>query len=194
MAADPLPGALPGLLARSVAFDWHPAHAAKIVSLAGMREGVARVQATGKRVAAAAGSFNILMYHHARYLEEARALADFLVVLVNSDASLQAYKNRSGSYVAIPAAERMGLLAALPCVDLVAAFAETNSGPALEVVRPDLYVRGGDYAPDRLSPPERDACARLGIPVRFTTLRDYTATGWLIREIIARAGKTAPSS
>lgn len=168
-------------------FDWHPSQSAKIKTVEQLAEIARDARQSGKSVTAAVGSFNILMYHHVRYLQEARAMGDLLVVVVNSDESLQAYKNGSGKYAAIPAAERMGILAGLASVDYVAAFDGPTVASAIEQLLPSVYARGGDYTLETILPTERAVCERLGIPIRFTVRRDYTSTGGFIRDIIDRS-------
>lgn len=169
--------------------DLHPRHSAKIKSADELSAIVREARQAGRKVALAIGSFNILMYHHARYLAEAAEMADMLVVLTNSAESLQDYKNRSGKYVAIPEAERMGLLSSFACVDYVCAFGSRHADDVIASIHPDILARGGDYALETLHPPERAVCERLGIEIRFTPLRRYTNTGRFIREIIEKGSR-----
>lgn len=169
--------------------DLHPRHSSKVKTVDEVSVIVREARKAGKKTALAIGSFNILMYHHARYLAEAAEMADLLVVLTNSAESLEQYKNRDGSYVAIPEAERMGLLAAFDCVDYVCPFGSRHADAAIESIHPDVMVRGGDYSLETLHPPERAVCERFGIEIRFTPLRRYTNTGRFIREIIKK-GRT----
>jgi len=97
------------------------------------------------------GVFDILHRGHVTYLSRARALGASLVVAVNSDASVR----RLGKGADRPINEQMdraAILAALECVDLVTIFDETVPLPVLEIVRPEIYVKGGDY--DVASTPE----------------------------------------
>jgi D-glycero-beta-D-manno-heptose 1-phosphate adenylyltransferase len=95
------------------------------------------------------GVFDILHRGHATYLAQARALGASLVVAVNSDASVRQLGkgtdrpiNREG--------DRAALVAALQSVDLVTIFADRVPLATLERVRPDIYVKGGDYDVDTL--------------------------------------------
>ena len=78
---------------------------------------------------------------HTRYLEQARALGDLLVVAINSDASVRALKGPSRPVV--PAEQRAEVLAALAAVDLVAIFDELDPARVIHAVRPDVLVKGG---------------------------------------------------
>lgn len=132
--------------------------AAKISTLDEVLERVAPLRAQGKKVALANGVFDLLHVGHVRYLEGARALADLLVVAVNSDASTRAYKGPDRPIV--PEAERAELVAALACTDHVFVFGEPDVRRVLERLRPDVHVKGTDYTPD--SVPERDIVRAYG--------------------------------
>lgn len=117
-----------------------------------------RWRAEGKSVALANGVFDLLHVGHVRYLEGARALADVLVVAVNSDASTRAYKGPGRPIV--PEAERAELVAALACTDAVLLFDEPNVRSIIRALRPDVHVKGTDYTPDTI--PEADEVRAYG--------------------------------
>lgn len=100
--------------------------------------------ATTPRVIAAGGCFDVLHVGHIQLLEQARRLGDRLVVLLNGDESVRALKGAPRPIV--PAVERARVLAALGCVDEVRIFHETTTDSALRELRPDVFVKGGDYA------------------------------------------------
>lgn len=89
------------------------------------------------------GCFDLLHVGHVRYLRQARALGDILVVGVNTDASVGAIKGRDRPLATED--ERAEVLAALESVDYVVLFAEPTAEHLVEAVRPDVYVKGGDY-------------------------------------------------
>jgi len=130
----------------------------KLQSLEQLAAQRARWRAEGKTVALANGVFDLLHVGHVRYLEGARALADVLVVAVNSDASTRAYKG-PGRPV-IPEAERAELVAALSCTDAVLVFDEPNVRGVIRALRPDVHVKGTDYTPDTI--PEADEVRAYG--------------------------------
>jgi rfaE bifunctional protein nucleotidyltransferase chain/domain len=112
----------------------------------------------GRRVVLTNGCFDILHIGHVRCLSEARALGDLLVVGVNSDESVRRLK---GPHRPVnPAADRAAVLAALTVVDHVIIFAELTPHRLIEAVRPDVYVKGGDYAGQPL--PEQPLVESLG--------------------------------
>lgn len=110
-------------------------------ALARLREAWRR---TGRRLVFTNGCFDLLHVGHLRYLRAARAHGDLLVVGLNDDASVARLKGPSRPIV--PAAERAELLAALEPVDYVVLFGEETAGGLVAALRPEVYVKGGDYA------------------------------------------------
>jgi D-beta-D-heptose 7-phosphate kinase / D-beta-D-heptose 1-phosphate adenosyltransferase len=108
----------------------------------------ARVRASGGRVVATGGCFDLLHVGHLSLLESARRLGDCLVVCLNSDESVTRLKGPDRPLM--PHQERAAMLLALGCVDAVTIFGEETPAQALAAVRPDIYVKGGDYAIGRL--------------------------------------------
>ncbi|WP_028642376.1 D-glycero-beta-D-manno-heptose 1-phosphate adenylyltransferase [Nocardioides sp. URHA0020] len=105
---------------------------------------VERVRAAGGKVVATGGCFDLLHAGHVATLEAARALGDCLVVCLNSDQSVRRLKGPSRPLV--PQADRARVLAALQPVDEVVVFEEDTPVEALRRLRPDVWVKGGDYA------------------------------------------------
>ena len=96
------------------------------------------------------GVFDILHRGHASYLAQARALGASLVVGVNSDASVRML-GKGDDRPINSEADRQVLLAALESVDIVALFTEQTPVSLIEKIRPDIYVKGGDYEIDTLA-------------------------------------------
>ena len=101
-------------------------------------------RARGIRIAFTNGVFDLLHLGHLRYLRQARHLGDLLVVGVNSDESARLLKGPQRPLV--PDFERAELLAALDCVDYVTIFGEPTAEATLALLRPEVYVKGADYA------------------------------------------------
>jgi rfaE bifunctional protein nucleotidyltransferase chain/domain len=95
------------------------------------------------------GVFDILHRGHASYLDQARSLGGSLVVGVNTDTSVKMLGKGDDRPINAEA-DRQALLAALASVDLVVLFSEKTPVALIERVRPDIYVKGGDYAIDTL--------------------------------------------
>jgi rfaE bifunctional protein kinase chain/domain/rfaE bifunctional protein nucleotidyltransferase chain/domain len=123
---------------------------------------IRRYREEGKRIVFTNGCFDVLHRGHVACLKEAARLGDVLVVAVNSDAGVARLK---GPQRPINKCEdRVAVLAALGCVDHIAVFDEDSPVELLRLVRPDVYVKGGDYHPDLL--PEADLVRELGGEVR----------------------------
>ncbi|MFB4276602.1 D-glycero-beta-D-manno-heptose 1-phosphate adenylyltransferase [Nonomuraea sp. MTCD27] len=116
----------------------------------------------GERVVFTNGCFDVLHRGHVTYLEQAGQLGDVLVVAVNSDASVARLKG-PGRPVN-PCEDRMSVLAALNDVDYVTEFDEDTPERLLRMIRPELYVKGGDYTAEMLA--EAPLVRSLGGEVR----------------------------
>ena len=103
-----------------------------------------RLRAEGKRVVFTNGVFDLLHPGHVRYLQQARALGDALIVGLNSDRSVRRVKG-AGRPVT-PEGERAEILAALDCVDAVVVFDEDTPHAIISAVQPDVLVKGADWA------------------------------------------------
>ncbi|MHA7262730.1 PfkB family carbohydrate kinase [Arthrobacter sp. TMN-37] len=132
-----------------------------------------RTRAAGGTVVATGGCFDLLHAGHARTLAAARGLGDCLIVCLNSDASVRRLKGETRPIM--PLEDRVELLLALECVDAVLVFEESTPENALGRLRPDIWVKGGDYAAADL--PEARLISGWGgrtvtvpyIPARSTT-------------------------
>ncbi len=109
----------------------------------------AAYRAQGKRVGFTSGVFDILHPGHVAYLEHAKSLVDVLIVGLNSDSSVRA--NKGSSRPINSEQERAQVVAGLASVDHVFIFSELNNNTNVELVTPDLYIKAGDYSPEKLS-------------------------------------------
>lgn len=105
----------------------------------------------GKRIASTNGTFDLLHSGHLKLLEEARAQGDVLVVGLNSDASVKAYKSEKRPIV--PQAERAALMQAIRFVDHILIFDEPDSGRFVRELQPDVHVKDSTYGYDLLEAP-----------------------------------------
>ncbi len=94
------------------------------------------------------GCFDLLHVGHVRYLQEARALGDRLVVALNTDRSVRALKGPERPLQ--HEQDRAEILAALACVDYVTLFDEETPLKVIEQVEPDVLVKGGDWSADKI--------------------------------------------
>lgn len=130
-----------------------------VLTLPELRRRIAELKAQGKKIAFANGHFDLLHVGHLRYLRDARAEGDVLIVAINDDASVSRLKGPGRPIV--PAAERAELLAALEPVDFVVIFEGDSPSPLLADLRPDVHCKGTDYgAPERV--PEYEVVRAYG--------------------------------
>jgi rfaE bifunctional protein nucleotidyltransferase chain/domain len=116
----------------------------KIYTREELAEEVRRRRQAGERGVFTNGCFDLLHLGHVRYLQEARARGDFLVLGLNSDESTRRLKGPGRPYV--PEMERAEILAALTCIDYVTIFDEPTASPLVRLLQPAIYSKGGDYA------------------------------------------------
>ncbi|MEW1820349.1 PfkB family carbohydrate kinase [Arthrobacter sp. NPDC080031] len=107
-----------------------------------------RVRSRHGTVVATGGCFDLVHAGHVRTLEAARRLGDCLIVCLNSDESVRRLKGPGRPVIGLR--DRVELLLALRCVDAVAVFEEDTPEQVLAEIRPDLWIKGGDYAGTRL--------------------------------------------
>lgn len=137
----------------------------------------------GRRIVLTNGCFDVLHRGHVAYLNQAKQLGDVLVVGLNSDASVRRLKGQGRPVN--DAADRAAVVAALSCVDHVTVFDEDDATRLVELIRPDRYVKGGDYTPDML--PETETVRRCGGEVRILDYLPERSTSAVIDRIRATA-------
>lgn len=121
----------------------------KIIPLPAVAPLVESLRANGvRRIVFTNGCFDILHVGHTRYLTQARALGDVLLVAVNSDRSTREIKGSNRPIV--PEDERAEILAALWCVDYVTIFDDVSPRKLIAEILPDVLVKGGDYKLDEI--------------------------------------------
>jgi D-beta-D-heptose 7-phosphate kinase/D-beta-D-heptose 1-phosphate adenosyltransferase len=141
--------------------------------LAGLAVQMERYRQAGRRIVLTNGCFDILHRGHVAYLERAKSLGDVLVVGVNSDSSIRQLKGPSRPINCLE--DRLGVLAALSCVDHLVSFDETRPDHLVEAIRPDVFVKGGDYT-RRTLPEARLVEALGGRVVILPYLADHSTT------------------
>lgn len=136
-------------------------------------------RAGGARVVFTNGCFDLVHAGHVRYLTAARALGDLLVVGLNDDASVRRLKGPSRPIV--PVAERAEVLAGLAAVDHVVTFAEDTPLALVRTIRPDVLVKGADWAEDAIVGAEE--VRRRGGRVERVDLVPGISTSEIVRRI-----------
>jgi len=137
-----------------------------------------QVQARRGTVVFTNGVFDLLHPGHVRYLQDARALGDALIVGLNSDRSVRS--NKGPERPITPERERAEILLALECVDAVAIFDDDTPAEIIKRVQPDVLVKGADWGADNIV--GRDTVeARGGRVVRMPLAEGYSTTELLRR-------------
>jgi rfaE bifunctional protein nucleotidyltransferase chain/domain len=132
-----------------------------------------------RRVVLTNGCFDILHVGHLRTFKEAKKFGDLLIVGLNSDQSIRGLKGETRPI--IPQSERLELLAALEPIDFVTLFEETTAVHLIELIKPQVYVKGGDYTLDSL--PEKDVLVRYQVEVKFIPLVAGISTTEMVKRI-----------
>ncbi len=116
----------------------------KIIQLWRLARQARRLKRKGKRIVFTNGCFDILHYGHVKYLQDAKAKGDYLVVGVNSDSSVKKIKGK-GRPVG-PQGDRMRTLAVLGCVDFVLLFNEDDPLKLIKAIKPAFLIKGSDWS------------------------------------------------
>ncbi len=115
----------------------------KILTRDQVAEQCEQLRANGKTIGFTSGAFDLLHAGHAEYLEAAKEHCDILVVAVNTDDSVRSYKGEGRPIV--DENMRARLVAALESVDYVFLFSERRNAANIDAIKPDLYIKAGDY-------------------------------------------------
>ncbi len=125
------------------------------------------------------GCFDILHVGHLRYLQAAKAFGDLLVVAMNSDQSVRGLKGPERPIVS--EADRAELLAGLACVDYVVLFDESTPESLLQLIQPQVHVKGDQYSVDSL--PEADMLKAMGTKIEFVSMVEGRSSTSVIDKI-----------
>jgi D-beta-D-heptose 7-phosphate kinase/D-beta-D-heptose 1-phosphate adenosyltransferase len=153
----------------------------RVMSLEAGREYAAGVRRKGHRIVFTNGVFDILHPGHIRYLQQARALGDVLLVGLNADASVR--RNKGPQRPINHEQERAEILAALECVDCVVIFPEDTPAGIIRAIQPDILVKGADWAEDAIV--GRDTVEAAGGRVIRVPIEQGFSTTEIIRKVRA---------
>jgi rfaE bifunctional protein nucleotidyltransferase chain/domain len=157
----------------------------RIVSQSELILRVAEEKRNGRRAVFTNGCFDLLHPGHVDCLEKARALGDFLIVAVNSDASVRSLE-KGGNRPLVLQDDRARIIAALASVDYVTIFDESTPRVLIAAVLPNVLVKGGDWAPDQIVG-RQEVEAAGGRVVSIPLLPGYSTTKLI--EHIRNVGK-----
>lgn len=151
-----------------------------------MIEKIEQLKQQGKKVVFTNGVFDILHIGHLTYLEEAKELGDVLVVGVNSDASVKI--NKGDKRPVNDEKSRAEVLLGLKSVDFTVIFSEKTPEKLLDLLKPDVHVKGGDYKKEDL--PETEIVEKNGGEVKILSFVDNISTTEIINKIVAAYSTT----
>ncbi len=142
-----------------------------------------KLRRSGKKVVFTNGCFDLLHSGHVRYLREAKAAGDVLIIGLNSDRSVRGLKGPGRPLV--PEGERAELLAALEMVDYVVIFDRPTPRELIAAIAPDILVKGGDWKRDRIA--GADEVEAAGGRVLIVPLVPGRSTSRLLEKIVEGA-------
>jgi rfaE bifunctional protein nucleotidyltransferase chain/domain len=154
----------------------------KIVTLEDLVNRLGKVRKSGRKIVFTNGCFDIMHVGHVRYLAEARSQGDMLIVGLNSDGSMRTIKGEKRPIVCQD--HRAEVLASLACVDYVVLFEEPDPLRLIQTLKPDVLVKGEDWAADAIIGAD-DVKSRGGKIVRISFI-DETSTTGIIQTILQR--------
>src|SRR3990167_3597394 len=129
------------------------------------------------RVVLAAGCFDLFHVAHLRYLQQARAMGDYLIVSVTMDKFVDKGEGRP----IIPEAERLEIVQGLSCVDEARLY--RDGVDAMRELKPDIFCKGDDWKQRGLPAEITDFCASNGIKIAFTNPNPHVTTGKVIERL-----------
>ncbi len=151
----------------------------KIVNKEELVLAIQKLKEDKKKVVSTSGCFDILHAGHVTYLDEARKMGDVLVVFLNSDSSVKSLKGETRPIVSQD--ERALVIAALESVDYVILFDEKTPCEMIDMIKPDVVIKGGDYAGMHI--PEMDYVRKYGGVVKYVTMVDNCSSTNIIEKI-----------
>ena len=153
-------------------------YVSSIEEVAAAREDLGR---EGRKLVLTNGAFDLLHVGHVRYLREAAALGDCLVVAINGDDSVRELKGEGRPVNSVE--DRAEMLCALEFVDRVVVFEERRATGVIEAIQPHIYTKGGDYTADSLIDEEKALLDRLGIQIQILSLIPGKSTSETLKQM-----------
>lgn len=152
----------------------------KIFVIEELKKIIREKQAEGLEIVFTNGCFDILHVGHARYLTEASEKGDILVVGLNSDSSVHRLKGNKRPLVSEK--ERAELLSHLEMVDYIVIFEELTAEKTISILKPNIYVKGGDYQAEEL--PETNIVEENGGRVELVSLAEGVSTTNIVSRVL----------
>lgn len=163
---------------------WSQEYKNKLINPESLISKVDEIRKQGHTIATLNGSFDLMHAGHLQIIYEASLQADILIVALNSDSSIKAYK--SPDRPIIPLEYRLQLMAALEFVDFVTWFDETDPIRLLTDIRPDVHVNGAEYGHDCIEAP---TVKKHGGKMHIVQLVPGLSTSQVLAKIAALSSK-----
>lgn len=159
----------------------HPPFEEKAQPIHQLQWTVEQIREFGGRICFTNGCFDLLHAGHVAYLREASQQADCFVLALNSDESVRTIKGPSRPV--LDEQDRISVLSALECVDYITVFDTENVIPLLDVLRPEVYVKGGDYTIETINQVERRFLEGYSADIVLLSAIEGASTTEILRKI-----------
>jgi|TARA_R110001592_G_scaffold88742_1_gene261257 rfaE bifunctional protein nucleotidyltransferase chain/domain len=140
-----------------------------------------KITLQGKKICATNGCFDLLHAGHIKYLYESSKYADVLIIGCNGDESVRSLKGKKRPIQ--KEKDRAIILSALECVSFVSIFKEKEATNFLKAVKPDFYIKGGDYTLDSINKDEKEAVTKNGGTIIFAPMSEGKSSSFIISKI-----------
>lgn len=157
---------------------WERVSKKKIISREDLSNKIRELKQSGRTIATTNGAFDLLHPGHLQIIYEASRQADLLIVALNSDLSIQKYKNISRPI--IPLQHRLEMVSALEFVSFVTWFDETSPIALLEIIRPHVHINGREYGENCI---EADIVKKYGGRIHIVDIVPGLSTSKIIDKI-----------
>jgi len=157
---------------------WSKAYQCKVIHPDQLNQRVEELRSDQKKIATLNGSFDLLHAGHLQMIFEASQMGDILIVALNTDRSIQQYKNPKRPI--IPLEYRLQMMAALQFVDYVTWFDETDPCQILSIIKPNIHVNGAEYGDNCI---EAETVRSHGGKIHIVQLVPGLSTSSLLKKI-----------
>jgi glycerol-3-phosphate cytidylyltransferase len=152
-----------------------------------INELIAPLRKQGKTLVTTNGCFDLVHTGHLRYLTDAAALGDILVVGLNADSTVSDLKGPTRPIQ--NEKDRLLLMGSLKMIDFAFIFKERDPRAFLEILKPEIHVKGGDYIPENL--PEREIVEKHGGRIAIVPFAPGYSTTTIVKKIISAQASLA---
>lgn len=153
----------------------------KLVTLAQLTDLITKARQLGKKIAWTNGCFDIIHAGHVDYLERSRAYGDLLVVGLNSDASVRELKGNPRPIFSQQ--DRARVLCSIIYVDYVVMFSDRSPINMIKLLKPDFYIKGGDYTIDTIDQEERKLVEGYGGEIVLLPMVEGMSSSIIVEKI-----------